>query len=402
MVLFLLHNNPNNGGGDHVVARARDPSRDKAHEIWQQANGEIKLKDIADRLGISEGTIRGWKNKDKWGLSGAKPQGSPAVEIESEEDELYEQAVCIVVETQSASASLLQRRMRIGYTRAARLIEQMERNGVVGPFEGSSPRKVFQKTALVYTPATPITVPKQTERSNQSERNAPNVPKDTERSKQKEEREEPPPEDDNEDGSLTEKQRLFVMEYLRDFNATRAAMSVGYSKKTAYAIGWENLRKPQIQAEIKRQKEAMTDELGVSVQRIIAEYMKIAFADISEYVEFGQQDVPMFTEEGGPILDPMTGEQMTYKRNFVAFRSSDEVDGTLISEVKQGKDGVSVKLHDKMKALAALEKYLGFMTEEQRLRVEKLKGEVKLLEQKATADTDKPIEIVIKRKGGAS
>ncbi|MBY0083828.1 MULTISPECIES: terminase small subunit [Brevibacillus] len=42
------------------------------------------------------------------------------------------------------------------------------------------------------------------------------------------------------------------MEYLRDFNTTRATMAVGYSKITAYAIGWENLRKPQIQAEIKR------------------------------------------------------------------------------------------------------------------------------------------------------
>ncbi|MFP3393374.1 hypothetical protein [Brevibacillus sp. SIMBA_040] len=55
----------------------------------------------------------------------------------------------------------------------------------------------------------------------------------------------------------------------------------------------------------------------------------------------------MFTEEGMPINDPKTGEQMTYKRNFVAIRDSGEVNGTLINEVKQGKDGVSIKLHDK-------------------------------------------------------
>ncbi|MBY0052290.1 terminase small subunit [Brevibacillus agri] len=349
------------------MARARDPNRDKAFEIWRRSNGEMKLKDIADQLGISEGTVRGWKNKDKWSLSVDNPQDPPAVEDEPEADELYDQAVCIVVEAQVATASLLQRRMRIGYTRASRLIEQMERNGVVGPFEDSAPRQVFLKEVPNPPPKSHDTSPKPMERSNQSERNAPNVPKVTERC-------EPPPEID--DGSLTEKQRLFVLEYLRDFNATRAAMAVGYSKKTAYAIGWENLRKPQIQAEIKRQKEAMAHELGVSVQRIIAEYMKIAFADISEYVEFGQQDIPMLTDDGEPMLDPKTGEPMTYKRNFVAFRNSDEVDGTIISEVKQGKDGVSVKLHDKMKALEKLEKYLGFMTEEQRLRVEKLKLEV--------------------------
>ncbi|MED2007017.1 terminase small subunit [Brevibacillus borstelensis] len=356
------------------MPRARDPNRDKAFEVWKQSGGEIKLKEIADQLGVSEGTVRGWKAKDKWQLPAQRLEPL-AAETTIENDELYDQAVLVVVESQNASVSFLQRRLRIGYTRAAKLIEAMEQKGVVGPFEADAPRKVFLKEAPIPNPSLKdtVSVPKPMERSIQSERNA---LKDTERSKQVTEKSDPPPEVDNEDGSLTDKQRLFVLEYLRDFNATRAAMAVGYSKKTAYAIGWENLRKPQIQAEIKRQKEAMVDDLGMSVQRIIAEYMKIAFADISEYVEFGQQDVPMFTEEGAPIIDPETGEQMTYKRNFVAFRSSEEVDGTLISEVKQGKDGVSVKLHDKMKALEKLEKYLGFMTDEQRLRVEKLKLEL--------------------------
>ncbi|WP_164553326.1 FtsK/SpoIIIE family DNA translocase [Brevibacillus marinus] len=58
------------------------------------------------------------------------------------DDELYEQAVQIVAEAQTASASLLQRRLRIGYTRAARLIDMMEAQGVVGPYEGSKPREV--------------------------------------------------------------------------------------------------------------------------------------------------------------------------------------------------------------------------------------------------------------------
>ncbi|WP_353057249.1 terminase small subunit [Brevibacillus sp. MER 51] len=367
------------------MARARDPNRDKAYEIWKQSNGDIKLKDIAEQLGISEGTVRGWKNKDKWEVSYCTLQEPQLPESTVEEDELYDQAVSIVVEAQTASASLLQRRMRIGYTRAARLVDLMEQKGVVGPYEGSAPRRVFLKESPSPQPTKSDAVPKPTERSNQSERNAPNVPKVTERSKELMEHIDPLPEIDNEDGSLTEKQRLFVLEYLRDFNATRAAMAVGYSKKTAYAIGWENLRKPQIQAEIKRQKESVVEELGVGIQRIIAEYMKIAFADISEYVEFGQQDVPMFTEDGMAINDPETGEQMTYKRNFVTFRNSEEVDGTLISEVKQGKDGVSVKLHDKMKALEKLEKYLGFMTEEQRLKVEKIKLEVRNLQ---AADND--------------
>ncbi|PAD70524.1 cell division protein FtsK [Bacillus sp. 7586-K] len=66
------------------------------------------------------------------------------VEAPSEvQDDLYEEAVQLVVDMQTASVSLLQRRFRIGYTRAARLIDAMEERGVVGPYEGSKPREVL-------------------------------------------------------------------------------------------------------------------------------------------------------------------------------------------------------------------------------------------------------------------
>ncbi len=58
-------------------------------------------------------------------------------------DELYDQAVAFVAEMQTASASLIQRKFRIGYNRAARIIETMENEGVIGPAEGSKPRKVL-------------------------------------------------------------------------------------------------------------------------------------------------------------------------------------------------------------------------------------------------------------------
>jgi DNA segregation ATPase FtsK/SpoIIIE, S-DNA-T family len=58
-------------------------------------------------------------------------------------DELYEDAVSLIVEIQTASVSMLQRRFRIGYTRAARLIDEMEARGIVGPYEGSKPRAVL-------------------------------------------------------------------------------------------------------------------------------------------------------------------------------------------------------------------------------------------------------------------
>lgn len=64
-------------------------------------------------------------------------------EPEEQLDELYDQAVQIVLEAKQASVSLLQRRMRVGYTRAARLIDSMEARGIVGPYEGSKPREVL-------------------------------------------------------------------------------------------------------------------------------------------------------------------------------------------------------------------------------------------------------------------
>ncbi|MFC0301364.1 DNA translocase FtsK [Virgibacillus soli] len=63
--------------------------------------------------------------------------------LEEVDDEIYDDAVQLVIEMQSASVSMLQRRFRIGYTRAARLIDAMEDRGIVGPYEGSKPRTVL-------------------------------------------------------------------------------------------------------------------------------------------------------------------------------------------------------------------------------------------------------------------
>ena len=72
----------------------------------------------------------------------------PEVEEEDQSHEevldlLFDQAVQIVVEAKQASVSLLQRRMRVGYSRAARLVDSMEARGIIGPYEGSKPREVL-------------------------------------------------------------------------------------------------------------------------------------------------------------------------------------------------------------------------------------------------------------------
>lgn len=67
----------------------------------------------------------------------------PSETLSDVEDELFEEAVQLIVEMQSASVSMLQRKFRIGYTRAARLIDMMEERNIVGPYEGNKPRMVL-------------------------------------------------------------------------------------------------------------------------------------------------------------------------------------------------------------------------------------------------------------------
>ena len=72
-------------------------------------------------------------------------KGIEAGEMEDDYDEMYDLAVELVTETQQASISMIQRRLRVGYNRAARMIEQMQRDGVVGPTEGAKPREVYAR-----------------------------------------------------------------------------------------------------------------------------------------------------------------------------------------------------------------------------------------------------------------
>ena len=78
------------------------------------------------------------KEKGSKGVGGSAPEA-----VEDSYDELLPSAIEVVVETGMASVSMLQRRLKLGYSRAARLVDQMEEKGVVGPFEGSKPRQVL-------------------------------------------------------------------------------------------------------------------------------------------------------------------------------------------------------------------------------------------------------------------
>jgi len=78
------------------------------------------------------------KDKSSRGVGGSAPD-----DADNEYDELIDAAAEVVVETGQASVSMLQRRLKLGYARAARLVDQLEEKGIVGPFEGSKPRQLL-------------------------------------------------------------------------------------------------------------------------------------------------------------------------------------------------------------------------------------------------------------------
>lgn len=78
---------------------------------------------------------------------------------------------------------------------------------------------------------------------------------------------------------LTEKQKRFCEEYLIDLNATQAAIRAGYSVKTAYSIGEENLKKPEIQKMISELQNKQSERTQITADTVLKELEKIAFAD---------------------------------------------------------------------------------------------------------------------------
>lgn len=165
---------------------------------------------------------------------------------------------------------------------------------------------------------------------------------------------------------LTEKQKLFAEIYVKNFNATQAAIKAGYSPDSAFVIGHENLRKPRVREYVEYLKELKKESIMLSEDDIVERYMRIAFSDITDYVDFGLERVPVMTSKG-PIIykDPTTGkdEIATELVNSIKLKGSWEVDGGLITEVKTSRQGTSIKLEDRQKALNWLANYFGMNPE---------------------------------------
>lgn len=176
---------------------------------------------------------------------------------------------------------------------------------------------------------------------------------------------------------LTEKQRLFCLYYVRWFNATKAYRKVyDCDYTTAMTNGSMLLRNTKIQEHIQAIKDAKIKQAMYTAEDFFQKMMDIAYSDATDFLSFGRR----INEETG------------LEYNYVDFLDSSEVDGTLIQEVKQGKDGCSIKLVSKEFALKWLDKHYSEATDLQKAQIEQLRAQTDKLKADSNDIPDESVQ----------
>ena len=123
---------------------------------------------------------------------------------------------------------------------------------------------------------------------------------------------------------LTDKQRLFCLHYVKCFNATKAYQKAyGVDYLTANAHGYEMLSNVVIRKEIQRLKQNRLNREMLDESDIFQKYMDIAFADITDFVEFGREEIPVMTMYGPlEIKDDETGEKGYERGQYRSFQGA--------------------------------------------------------------------------------
>lgn len=175
---------------------------------------------------------------------------------------------------------------------------------------------------------------------------------------------------------LTDQQQLFCLYQSRMFNYTKAYMKAypGCTYASAAVLGSRLMKNPVIRKEIEQLKQNHMNREMLKQEDIFQKYMDIAFADMNDFMSFGQEEIE--TDYGPRMV------------NSVRLKESDQVDGTLITEVKQGRDGVSVKLADRMKAIDWLADHMDIATAEQKAKIEQIRAKTAIMSGTSEEETE--------------
>lgn len=161
---------------------------------------------------------------------------------------------------------------------------------------------------------------------------------------------------------LTEREKDFLACLIHAPNASQAAMMTKRYKTyaAARAEASDMMQKPAVRAEYDRLKALKRSLMMADGDDLIDMHMRIAFADMGAFISWGQETVPVMGPYGPiTVTDPETEKpkMLTETINVIRFRECDQVDGTVVSQVKIGRDGASMKLEDRQKSLDFLERY---------------------------------------------
>lgn len=149
-------------------------------------------------------------------------------------------------------------------------------------------------------------------------------------------------------GKLTEMQQRFCEAYVSSHNIKMALIKAGYKEDTV--LGYMIRKKPAAKRYIQWLKARIVNEAIISGAEIIEQWLKIAFADMTDFVDIHKYSI--------------------------SLKPADQIDGQLIKTIKSGKDGVSVELYDKLKALDSLAKYTEDMPRDYKQIIEEKKLEL--------------------------
>lgn len=152
--------------------------------------------------------------------------------------------------------------------------------------------------------------------------------------------------DEEKEIKLTAKQERFCEEYIIDLNATQAAIRAGYSSDTAYSIGSENLKKPEIQNFLATLKKNLSNQNEGLAQMVVDELKKIGFSNIQDFLESGNEikDISTLDRDKAAVISSI-------KKSKTTFGDGEGNEGE--------KESVEFKMWDKLNALEKLGKHLG-------------------------------------------
>lgn len=162
--------------------------------------------------------------------------------------------------------------------------------------------------------------------------------------------------------ALTAKQALFAKEYIVDFNATQAAIRAGYSEKTAMEQGYQLLQKTSVIAAIKEEQDKRSQRTEITADMVLKEYAKIGFSNITDYLSVEDKLITVDRDsEGKPITE------LAQVVNIFGTDMIKEDKMRAVAEIKQTKEGIALKLHDKKGALDSMARHLGMFNDKMEL-----------------------------------